>query len=109
MKTTVVEEVSYGTYLWETSEGKIVMDEDGNYMCIYAIKGDPKKIAELKRFAKEYGVEDGRPVWFSGHRPVSDEDYEYQKQRLDLGLVADEWDIPALKEDLIQKKKMGII
>jgi hypothetical protein len=109
MKVTPIEEVSYGTYLWETSEGKLVMDEDGNYMCIYAIKGDPKKIAELKRFAKEYGVEDGKPVWFSGHRPVSDEDYEYQKQRLDLGLVADEWDIPALKEDLIQKKKMGII
>ncbi len=109
MKVTPVEEVSYGTYLWETAEGKLVMDEDGNYMCIYAIKGDPKKIAELKRFAKEYGVEDGKPVWFSGHRPVSDEDYEYQKQRLDLGLVADEWDIPALKEDLIQKKKMGII
>jgi hypothetical protein len=109
MKVTPIEEVSYGTYLWETSEGKLVMDEDGNYMCIYAIKGDPKKISELKRFAKEYGVEDGKPVWFSGHRPVSDEDYEYQKQRLDLGLVADEWDIPALKEDLIQKKKMGII
>ena len=110
MKITPVEEVSYGTYVWQTAEGKLVTDEDGNYMCIFSTKGNVAKIAELRRFAKEYGVEEGgEPVWFSGHRPVSDEEYENQKQRLDWGLVADEWDIPALKEDLQQKKKMGII
>ena len=110
MKITPVEEVSYGVYIWSTAEGKLVLDEEGNYMCIYANKGDVNKIAELRRFAKEYGVEEGgKPVWFSGHRPISDEEYENQKQRMDWGLVADEWDIPALKEDLIQKKKMGII
>jgi hypothetical protein len=90
-------------------DGKLVSDEDGNFMCIYAIKGDVKKITELRNFAKSYGVEDGEPVWFSGHRPVSAEEYDNQKQRMDWGLVADEWDIPALKEDLEQKKKMGII
>jgi hypothetical protein len=109
MRITPVEEVNYGTYLWQTSDGKIVTDEDGNYMCIYAIKGDVKKIKQLREFAEAHGVEDGSPVWFSGHRPVSQEEYENQKQRLDWGLVADEWDIPALKEDLEQKKKMGII
>ena len=110
MKVTPIEEVSYGVYVWETSEGKLVTDEDGNYMCIYAIKGDTNKISELRRFAKEYGVEEGgKPVWFSGHRPVSDEEYEHQKQRMEWGLVADELDIPALKEDLINKKKMGLI
>lgn len=109
MKVTPVEEVSYGTYVWIMPDGKIVTDDAGNYMCIFANKGDANKIAELRRFAKEYGIEEGKPVFYSGHRPVSDEEYEYQKQRLDLGLVADEWDIPALKEDLIQKKKMGII
>jgi hypothetical protein len=109
MKITPVEEVLYGTYIWQTPEGKLVSDEDGNFMCIYAIKGDVKKITELRNFAKSYGVEEGEPVWFSGHRPVSQEEYENQKQRMDWGLVADEWDIPALKEDLVQKKKMGII
>jgi len=109
MKITPVEEVNYGTYLWQMPDGKLVSDEDGNFMCIYAIKGDVKKITELRNFAKSYGVEDGEPVWFSGHRPVSAEEYDNQKQRMDWGLVADEWDIPALKEDLEQKKKMGII
>jgi hypothetical protein len=109
MNVTEVEEVNYGVYLWQMPDGKIVADEDGNYMCIYSLKGDTKKIAALRRFAKEYGVEEGKPLWQSGHRPVTDEEYEYQKKRLELGLVADEWDIPALKEDLVNKKKMGII
>lgn len=109
MKVSQVEEVNYGVYLWQMPDESIVTDENGNYMCIYAIKGDTAKIAELRRFAKEYGVEEGKPFWQSGHRPVSDEEYELQKQRLEWGLVADEWDIPALKEDLVNKKKMGII
>jgi hypothetical protein len=110
MKVTPIEEVSYGTYIWQTAEGKLVTDEEGNFMCIFSTKGNVSKIAELRRFAKEYGVEEGgSPVWFSGHRPVSQEEYESQKQRMDWGLVADEYDLPALKEDLVQKKKMGII
>ena len=109
MKVSQVEEVNYGVYLWQMPDESIVTDENGNYMCIYAIKGDTAKIAELRRFAKEYGVEEGKPFWQSGHRPVSDEEYELQKQRLEWGLVADEWDIPALKEDLVNKKKMGTI
>lgn len=109
MKITPVEEVNYGTYLWQMPDGKLVSDEEGSFMCIYAIKGDVKKITELRNFAKSYGIEEGEPVWFSGHRPISAEEYDNQKQRMDWGLVADEWDIPALKEDLEQKKKMGII
>ena len=109
MKVTPIEEVNYGTYLWEMPNGSLVMDDEGNYMCIYAIKGDIAKIKQLKDFAKSHGIDEGKPIWFSGHRPVSNEEYENQKQRMDWGLVADEWDIPALKEDLIQKKKMGII
>lgn len=109
MKVTPIEEVNYGTYLWEMPSGALVMDDEGNYMCIYAIKGDINKIKQLKDFAKSNGIDEGKPVWFSGHRPVSNDEYDNQKQRMDWGLVADEWDIPALKEDLVQKKKMGII
>jgi hypothetical protein len=109
MKVTEVEEVNYGTYVWQMPDGRLVMDEEGNYMCIYAIKGDPKKISELRAFAKSHGIDEGKPMWLSGNRPVSNDEYEKQKQRMDWGLVADEWDIPALKEDLENKKKMGII
>ena len=109
MKSTQVEEVPYGTYIWQMPDGSLVTDEDGNYMCIFAIKGDVKKIANLRTFAKDYGIEEGQPAWFSGSRPVSDEEYESQKQRLEWGLVPDEKDLPALKEELEQQKKMGII
>jgi hypothetical protein len=109
MKVTEVEEVNYGTYVWQMPDGSLVTDEDGNFMCIYAIKGDANKISQLRKFAKSHGIEEGKPFWFSGHRPISQDEYENQKQRMDWGLVPDEWDIPALKEDLENKKKMGII
>lgn len=109
MKVTEVEEVSYGTYAWIMPDGKIVTDEYGNYMCIFSSKGNVSKINALKQLAKECGVEEGKPLWISGARPISDEEYEDQKQRLEWGLVPDEKDLPALKEDIMQKKKMGMI
>lgn len=109
MKITEVEEVNYGVYVWQMPNDALVADEQGNYLSIYAIKGDVAKIKALRDAVKYHGIDEGQPLWLSGHRKITDEEYEYQKQRLDLGLVADEWDIPALKEDLVNKKKMGII
>ena len=109
MKVTQVEESAYGTYVWIMPDGKIVTDEAGNYMCVFSTKGNVSKINSLKNLAKEYGIEEGKPMWISGARPISDDEYEEQKQRLEWGLVPDELDLPALKEDLEQKKKMGII
>ena len=48
MKVTQVEESSYGTYVWMMPDGKIVTDEDGNYMCIFATKGHAAKIKLLR-------------------------------------------------------------
>ena len=107
-KMTPVEEVSYGLYLWQMPDGGIVRDEDGNYLNIASMKGNIKKINELKAAAKHYGLEAGKPVWFSGHRQVTEEEYQTQKQRLEWGLIPDELDVPAIKEDLEQKKKMGL-
>jgi hypothetical protein len=107
MKITEVEEVTYGLYLWQTPNGKLVMDEDGNYLNIAAMKGDIRKINLIKKAAKSMGLE-GEPVWFSGHRQITDDEYEQQKQRMDWGLIPDELDVPAIKEDLEQKRKMGL-
>lgn len=108
-RMTPIEEVNYGLYVWQMPDGGFVCDEDGNYMNIAAIKGDIRKINALKQFAKDWGVEDGQPVWMSGHRQVTDDEYEEQKQRLEWGLVPDELDVPAIKEDLNNKKKMGLM
>ena len=108
-KMTPVKEVSYGLYLWQMPDGSLVCDEEKNYLCIASMKGDLRKIKNLKETAKYYGLEEGHPIWFSGHRAVTDEEYEMQKQRLEWGLIPDELDVPAIKEDLEQKKKMGLV
>ena len=77
-RVTQVEEVNYGLYLWMMPDG-IVADEDGNYLNIASIKGDIRKINKLKEVAKSYGLEEGKPLWFSGHRRVTDEEYQEQK------------------------------
>jgi len=105
----VVEEVTYGLYLWQMPDGGLVCDEDKNYLNVAAIKGDIRKINALKTAAKTLGLEEGKPIWFSGHRQITDDEYEEQKQRLEWGLIPDELDVPAIKEDLNEKKKMGLI
>lgn len=108
MNITPIEEVDYGVYLWQMSNGALVQDEHGNYLNVAAIKGDVRRINNLKNAAKELGLEDGKPIWFSGHRQVTDEEYEIQKTRMEMGLVPDELDVPAIKEDLDNRKKMGL-
>ena len=109
IKVQQVEEVSYGLYLWQMPNGSVVTDEDGNYLNVAAMKGDVRKINALRQAAKSYGLEEGKPVWFSGHRQISDEEYYQQKERLDWGLIPDELDVPAIKEDLVEKRKMGLL
>lgn len=107
MNVTEVEEVNYGLYLWQTTDGKLVADDDGNYLNIAAMKGDIRKINKLKAAAKSYGLE-GEPVWFSGHRQITEDEWNEQHQRMNVGLVPDELDISAIKEDIEQKRKLGL-
>lgn len=109
MKITEIDEVSYGTYVWIMPDGKIVTDEDGNYMCIFSTKGNAAKIKAFKDFAKAHGLTEGKPHFISGARPVTDEEYQEQKQRMEFGLVPDEKDYAAIKEDFLQKRKMGLL
>lgn len=108
MRVTQIEEVDYGMYIWQLPDGRFVTDGEGGYLSIFSKKGDFLRIKRLKDTAKSYGL-DGSPVYWSGHRPVSDEEYENQKLRMEWGLVPDEMDFPALKEDLVNKKKQGLI
>lgn len=108
MNVTEVEEVQYGLYMWEMPNGTLVMDEDGNYLNVAALKGDIKRISALKKAAKSYGLEEGKPLWFSGYRRVTSDEYDEQRQRMEWGLIPDELDVPAIKEDLEGKRKMGL-
>lgn len=109
MNVVPVEEVNYGVYVWQMPDGSLVCDEDGRYLSVPATKGSINRINSLKTVAKSYGITEGQPFWMSGHRQITDDEYEYQVQRRELGLVPDELDLPAIVEDLKQKKAMGIV
>ena len=96
----IVEEVPWGLYVWQMPSGQWIGDGEGNFLNIPALKGSQERIQKLRDAVREYGIEEGKPVFLSGHRQVDDEEYEYQRQRLEWGLIPDELDAPAFKEDL---------
>lgn len=100
----VVDEAAYGVYLWEMPDGKLVGDDEGNWLSIAAMKGDLKRINELTEAARHYGIMVGRPIFLAGNRKITDEEYEYQKMRQSFGLIPDENDIPALVSEQIYKE-----
>lgn len=100
-KISTVQETNYGLYVWLTAEGQVVMDDEQNYMCIASKEGDLHKIDLLRDAAKAFGVaEGGKPMFLPGRRKVDDDEYRRQVTRSILGLVPDEYDAPALRDEL---------
>jgi hypothetical protein len=108
MKVTPIEEVNYGIYVWQMPDGSIVTDEEGAYLNVPSIKGDIRQIQKLKDAAKYYGLDEGHPMFFSGHRRVTDEELEEQKARAQMGMVPDPQDMPAMMEYIKDAKEMGL-
>jgi hypothetical protein len=100
MKITPVEETKLGMYVWEMPDGRWIGDDAGNYLCVASFKGDPRRIASLTNAVREYGVHVGKPIFLAGRRPIDDEEYEYQKKRLEFGLTPDPLDIGDYKDSL---------
>lgn len=95
-----VDDIPYGIYVWKMPDGRIVGDDDGNWMNIVAKKGDQKRIAQLREAARYYGITEGGPYFMSGNRRVTDEEYEEQRMRMEWGLVPDPQDIGSDLDDL---------
>lgn len=96
----VIDEVDYGVYVWEMPDGSYIQDSDGRFFCVASTKHNFQRYQALKKAVEsEFGITEGRVVWFSGHRPVSDDEYEVQLQRYEAGLQPDIWDVAAIKED----------
>lgn len=105
MKAQVVEESIYGTYVWETGDGKRITDGEGRFLCMQSQKNDRVKIEAFKIFAhdcmRQMNAEpSGKPVFLSGHRPVTDEQYDEQKARGAAGITPDPFDVGAMNDDL---------
>lgn len=94
----------FGIYLWEMPDGRYVADDEGRFLSIAAEYGDVSRMSQLAQAARHYGINEGKPTFFPGHRKVTDEEYEEQKQRLESGLIPDDHDISALVEELRSNK-----
>lgn len=110
LKTTgkrFIEEQPWGLYVWQTPDGEILGDDDGNIMNVFCMKGDRKAVAALADAARHYGHPEGKPVFWSGKRRISDEELEEQKMREKLGLVPDPLDIGAIRDEERARRQNG--
>ena len=103
----MVEEVPYGMYVWETPDGEVLGDGDGNIMNVFCIKGDRKAIAALAEAARHYGYPDGKPVWWTGKRRITDEELEEQQTREKLGLTPDPLYYGAIRDEMRMRQQHG--
>lgn len=101
----VVEEAGWGMYVWQTPDGEILGDGDGNVMNVFTTKGNQKSIQALTDAARHYGFPEGQAVWWSGKRRIDDEELEYQQSRERLGLVPDPLDVGALRDEARNLKR----
>jgi hypothetical protein len=100
-----VEQVPWGVYLWRLPDGTFLGDGDGHFLMIASTKHNKEKIEALQKSAKSYGYGEGKAIFFSGHRIVSDEEYEEQLARHKAGLTPDIWDVAAIEAD---RKRLGL-
>lgn len=96
---SVVEESDEGVYVWRMPDGRWAGDDKGRFMNIYARKGDLAKLKSFHEVARSFGITDGGPVFLSGKRPISDDEYQEQIRRMKFGLVPDPLDMPALRDE----------
>jgi hypothetical protein len=85
-----------GIYVWQLPSGKYFTDGEGNALSIESMINDTAKIKELTEAAAYYGQPDGKPVFFSNVRKISDEEYSEQQDRMAQGFIPSENDLGAL-------------
>ena len=101
------EESTLGIYVWEMPDGRWIGDDDGNFLSVTSKKGNKSKIDALAREVGSFGIYEGRPKFLSARRKIDDEEFEYQKQRLNFGLIPDPMDIGNYKDEMKKLKNGG--
>lgn len=108
MKITPIDEVTWGLYMWQMPDESLIMDDEGGYLCVPSLKGDIRQIKKLKDVARHHGLEEGKPIFFAGHRQVTADELEEQRRRAGIGLIPDPMDMPAMMEFIKEQRDMGI-
>jgi hypothetical protein len=97
--------IPYGVYTWRIN-GKPIVNEEFEYLIAPARRGDLKAIARLKAYVNDVlGINEGEAVFEEGSRPISHEEWEDQKARMDMGLVPDPYDLGNLIDEYKYKKE----
>lgn len=96
----VIKEVVWGVYVWQTPDGEFLGDGNGNFLLTdVTTEGNQAAIDAITNAARSYGFPEGRAVYWSGKRPINDEEYEQQLAREKAGLVPDPLDIGAIRDE----------
>jgi len=85
-----------GIYVWQLPTGKYFTDGEGNALCIESMINDESKIKELTQAAAYYGQPEGKAVFFSNVKKISDEEYSEQIDRMKQGFIPSQNDLGAL-------------
>ena len=102
-RTRVVDHTIYGIYVWQLPDGRYLDDGDNRQLSISAVRGDIKRMNQIKAAAAANGYADGTPVFLSGHRKITDSEYDEQMARHMSGLIADPYDIGAILDEMKSK------
>ena len=103
-KRQQVRELPWGMWVWQCADGLTLANENGDIMYVFCSDQDPVRMAASKKAltdaAYHYGYgEGGKAVFWSGKRPINDEELQHQLARAEAGLVPDPLDINAIREE----------
>jgi hypothetical protein len=106
----VINEVPWGVYVWQIEENgeKKILADDGNFMLVRCNGENHWECKQaIAAAAKHYGYPEGKAIFWSGVRPINDEEYEEQLERARQGLVPDPFDIGAIKDEMKALRQNG--
>jgi hypothetical protein len=92
----VIIEDLHGVCLWRMQDGSCLGDDEGRYLSLGGQLNDPIVEKKMRDAAIHYlGFEalEGGPVWMSGSRKISDNEYDDQSERFLDGKIPDAVDV----------------
>ena len=90
VRRQVIADTGYGLYLWEMPDGRVIADQDGNYLNVPGRPMDVYRMNELTQFVHNVlQIKEGKPVFFPNRRRVSQGEWEDQMERTLDGKMGD--------------------
>jgi hypothetical protein len=90
VRRQVIADTGYGLYLWEMPDGRVIADQDGNYLNIPGRPMDVFRMNQLAKYVREaLGITEGKAVFYANRRRVSQGEWEDQMERTLDGKMGD--------------------